>query len=72
MPQTPCPICGSTATTDAHAVCPRCGEPLARTLPTLDPEAVRLALHKTGGRFRRPPGLRAGRARGGARPPAVS
>jgi hypothetical protein len=39
-------------------------------LPRLDPDAVRLALHKTGGRFRRPPGLR--RTRGDARPPAVS
>jgi hypothetical protein len=72
LPETPCPSCGLTVTTDAHAVCPRCGEPLARPLPRLDPEAVRVALHKTGGRFRRPGGLRAGRARGDARPPAAA
>jgi hypothetical protein len=72
MSETPCPACGLTVTTDAHAVCPHCGESLARPLPRLDPEAVRLALHKTGGRFRRPPSLRATPSRGDARPPAAA
>jgi predicted RNA-binding protein with PUA domain len=55
----PCPTCGTKVTTD---VCPRCGERVP-PLRTLDPEAVRLALHKTGGRFRRPVVPRAARRR---------
>jgi hypothetical protein len=69
MTATPCTACGEPITA---AACPRCGERPARPLPTLDPEAVRLALHKTGGRFRRPPSLRATRVRDDRRPPAAA
>jgi hypothetical protein len=62
-----CPACGTKVTTD---VCPRCGERVP-PLPTLDPDVVRRALHKTGGRFRRPLAARAGRRRGVAPPPAA-
>jgi len=50
-------------------VCPRCGDRVP-PLRTLDPEVVRVALHKTGGRFRRPVASRPPRRRGAA-PPAA-
>jgi hypothetical protein len=65
MTASPCPVCNTPLTAGA---CPRCGERPARPLRTLDPEVVRLALHKTGGRLRRPPKLR---ARDATRPPAA-
>jgi hypothetical protein len=69
MTATPCPACGEPLTAGA---CPRCEARAARPLPTLDPNAVRLALHKTGGRFRRPPSLRRRDPETDTRPPAAA
>ena len=62
-----CPTCGTKVTTE---VCPRCAERVP-PLRMLDPEVVRLALHKTGGRFRRPVVSRAPGRRRAVPPPAA-